>query len=170
MKRLLIIPLLLFVTIIKGQDSAIVLTAIDSIPAKQSVLFTRAQLWVNDNFKSAKNVTQIADKEAGVLTGDGNLDIQTHYTGMGMNALSPDVIKFSFKILVRDGKYRYEFTNISSESLGRLYTSDKCPTKWPMVRQKKMDQMYKETKDVAMVELTKMIEGLKKAMVKTEAF
>jgi hypothetical protein len=55
-------------TITQSHDRSI------EVPDKsKNVLFVLANLWLVDNFESAKSVIQYSDKEAGVIAGKGNL-------------------------------------------------------------------------------------------------
>ena len=78
----------------------------------QVELYIIAREWITMNFKSALAVIQMEDKEAGILIGKGNLNIEvTMY-------LTNSVVNFTFKIQVKNGKYRYwltDFVHVSNQ-------------------------------------------------------
>lgn len=76
---------------------------VDSI--SKSKLFTAAKLWTAEYFKSSKAVVELSDADAGVIYGDGNANIYIpSWTG------TPFATRcyFSFKIQVKDGRYKLE--------------------------------------------------------------
>lgn len=76
---------------------------VNSMP--QSDLFLSAKTWFVDAFKSANDVIQLTDKEEGIIIGKGNTDVE-----LGL-------IQFTFKVLTKDGKYKYEVYNIKYKLL-----------------------------------------------------
>ncbi len=115
-------------------------------------LFQRARSWFNDAFKSSKDVLQIQDKETGELSGKGNISGTMAFKAFGSH-LSSILVSFSMKILVKDGRYKYEAANFvhfktgdSGEGYGILTSSNKNPNKYPMVSQKKLDDAWLSVK------------------------
>jgi hypothetical protein len=76
-------------------------------------IFTQANIWVAENFRDANSVIQVADKEQGVIVGKGNFDIYVQETKR-LNTYY-GTIKFTMKIQVKDGKYKYEFYDFRHE-------------------------------------------------------
>lgn len=78
----------------------------------QMDLFIKAKEWIALNFRSATNVIQMEDKDAGILIGKGNFEIKlTMY-------LTYSRVDFTFKIQVKNGKYRYwisDFVHVSNK-------------------------------------------------------
>ncbi len=73
-------------------------------------LFSRSRKWFDNSFKDYKAVININDKESGELSGKGIMHFDILWQYMGKNYLPIDV-EFYTTIKVKDGKYRYEFTN-----------------------------------------------------------
>ena len=72
-------------------------------------LFTRAKKWSVDAYVSAKDVTQYEDKEAGELIVKAQFDALYQIT---FYQIDPVQIRHVVKIDVKDGKYRYEISNL----------------------------------------------------------
>jgi hypothetical protein len=77
--------------------------------ASQSDLYTRAFDWVAKNYPSASNALQ--DKDKGRLTVQGLT--HPHYRGNEFGG-----VNHTFNIYVKDGKYKYDFTNFRHEFKG----------------------------------------------------
>lgn len=75
--------------------------------ASKNDLFVRAKIWLADKYKSANDVTQFSDKEAGELVAKGNLTIYWYTKGL-ISVATPVTVWHTFKISVKDGKYKYE--------------------------------------------------------------
>src|SRR6266542_1007820 len=73
-------------------------------------LFQNARQWYNEIFVSSKEVLQIVDKETGELSGKGLLKSYYDYRVMGKRKYDC-YYKFSIDIKVKDGKYKYTFSN-----------------------------------------------------------
>lgn len=76
-------------------------------------LFTRARTWCAKTFTSNKDALQMDDRQAGRLIANGSSIQRFQYTITSIDFW----LKYSLSIAVKDGKYRYEVTNI--------YTRDK---------------------------------------------
>ncbi|RZJ94736.1 MAG: DUF4468 domain-containing protein [Hymenobacter sp.] len=86
----------------------IVYTEVVQVPgATQAELYARAKLWFVDTFKSAKDVVQAEEKEAGVIQGTGYRDIAV----MSMGIPNREKLWYTVKIAVKDGRYKYDVTN-----------------------------------------------------------
>lgn len=82
-------------------------------------LYGRSKFWIANTFKNSKQVIQIDDKENGQIMGKGNFEISQTMTGY--------IIRFSFKINIKEGKYRLQFYDIFSQQdtkLGREFTAE----------------------------------------------
>lgn len=106
------------------RDSAsgrIAYTAIVQVPgASKNELYVRAKAWAANAFRSAKDVLQMDDKEAGVLIG------KTVYRSdfVVFTSVSPNYVQHTVKIEVKDGRYRYTFNDFHLvESSGMLGVS-----------------------------------------------
>src|SRR5580700_1617318 len=144
---------------------------VDSV--SQSELFERARLWVNDNFVSGKDVSQIVDKEDGQITGSGIFKSPIDIHSMGLHHYI-GLYTFTFKIFCKDGRYKYIFDNFNNtgfeefpkynEHLGLLTSATKCPTKYPLTSQKKMDEVWANAKENLKLREEVFAAGLKTAM------
>ncbi len=107
------------------------------------MLFERGREWFNDNFKSAKEVLQITDKENGELSGKGIMEIHYVFKYMGKREFTSNV-RFQMSVWVKDGKYKYELKNFNipgdSESIafGLITTSNETNVKFPGYSAKKL--------------------------------
>jgi hypothetical protein len=85
----------------------------DSIFSKEQI-FNSAQIWISKNFNSSLFVVEVKDKEAGILSCNGNVD----YAPKGIaNYTYNGIIEFSFSIFVKNGKLKYEFTNFKHKAI-----------------------------------------------------
>lgn len=75
-------------------------------------LYTRAYAWVAKAYRSANDVVQMNDKEAGQLVAKGNMRVTARALGMDMDA---GIIRHTLSIYVKDGKYKYVLTNLTHE-------------------------------------------------------
>jgi len=85
------------------------IVAVDSIPAQ--VLQSRARLFLTENFKSAKDVIQIDDKDGGIIVGKGSFIPVFKSTGLGSALTSRGFVKFYLKLQFKDGKFKYTFSD-----------------------------------------------------------
>lgn len=85
---------------------------VDSIPAK--TLQSRAKLFIAESFKSAKDVIQLDDADAGVIVVKGNIAPVIKVPIIGR--MQYGWVHFTAKIQVKDGKYKYTFSEFDHES------------------------------------------------------
>lgn len=78
----------------------------------QTELYARAKLWFAGTFKSAKDVVQADEKEAGVVQGAG---WQTIYI-KSMGIPSPLKLWYTVKLAVKDGRYKYDISSFRTEA------------------------------------------------------
>lgn len=78
---------------------------------KAEELFKRAKEWLVTTLLTSNEVLQVVDKENGILIGKGSI-IYKPDTFMGKATLTGS-IRFIIKILVKDGKYKYTFTDFT---------------------------------------------------------
>jgi hypothetical protein len=97
------------------------LIKVDSID--KNALYGRAKKWFIDNYKSAKDVIQLDDKENGEITGKGNFKI---------NYYARDArISHTISILVKDGRCKYIITDFSySDSQNDKFAIENFPKTW----------------------------------------
>jgi hypothetical protein len=83
-------------------------TAVVPVPeASQVELYARAQLWFADTFGSTRRVVQVADQAAGVLQGTAFYPLVLEVGG----SRYPQQLWYTVKLVLKDGRYRYEFTD-----------------------------------------------------------
>lgn len=88
--------------------------AVDSVPAR--ILYSRAKLFAAENFKSAKDVIQMDDSEAGLLLMKGN--IIPVIKGALIGNFEAGFVHFTMKVQVKDGKYKYTLSDFEHENFG----------------------------------------------------
>lgn len=79
------------------------------VPAEglsQSDIYLQAQAWFAKTFNDANSVIQVQDKEQGLLIGKGMSEENIN------NVLTP--FWFTVKIEAKEGRYRYEITDIAA--------------------------------------------------------
>ena len=74
----------------------------------KSKLYTKAKKWFVDQYKSAKDVIQLDDKENGEIIGKGYFETQWQANFMTMQKVN---VWHTVKVSVKDNKYRYEISN-----------------------------------------------------------
>lgn len=87
-------------------------------------LYNRSKLWAAEAFKNSRQVIQVDEKETGLIMGKGNFTFTQTMTDY--------IVRFSFRINVKDGKYRIQFYDITSQQdtqLGRELTAEKLNEK-----------------------------------------
>lgn len=110
MKKLLFL-FFLFPTIVFGQDLQFEMTKVVEVEgASKADLYDRAIQFINASFKSSKDVIQSSDKASGTIY------------AKGMFCMSEfDAVYFSMNIAIKDGKYKYEITNLKHQGHGGGY-------------------------------------------------
>jgi hypothetical protein len=85
---------------------------LDSTVSKAE-LFDRAKAWFVSEYKSANDVIQMQDKDAGILIGKGVFDVPyvPGFFSDGQRLYVSHTVKLYFK----NGKYKYEITGLSGE-------------------------------------------------------
>jgi hypothetical protein len=77
----------------------------------QDILYTRANMWFVDAFRSAESVIQFSDKESGVIKGK--------YIGDNVMAgIYVCKIASTVTVEIRDGRYRISFTDPTYQYVG----------------------------------------------------
>lgn len=144
---------------------------IDSISKNE--LYNRAKLWFATTFNSSKDVLQIEDKDSGQLV--GNSLFKYSPTVFNASARTVGNIKFTIKIFVKDGRYKYEFTNFIHESnsysayggldFGLITTDKTCPNPKKNMLSGWNDKVWLDIKNQIEINIIPLIESLKKGML-----
>lgn len=174
MKALLLF--ILFPFYVNAQDTVISYSEIVTVDsASKNDLFIKARQWVNETFKSSKDVLQINDKETGELSGKGIMPVIVHMKYLGDRTYTFEA-NFAINIWVKDGRYKYEFKNFNvyfpdshDESLGILTSSEECPTKFGFNSQKKTNEIWQSAKKGTDYQAKIIIASLKVAMQKKKS-
>lgn len=154
-------------------DSLLKYTAVVNVDsATKDQLFIKGRQWIAETWKDGKEVLQVVDKQSGELFGKAY--IKSYYTvkSFGKDQLMPMIYRIDVGIYIKDGKYKYEFSNFRPESdnnsaintVGVLTTSKTCPVKFAMMSQKKCDALYQSMQDHLNVTMKPIINSLIKAM------
>lgn len=163
--KLIIILLVVFPFIVFSQEPLTFSEVIEVPNVNKDELFIRGREWFNGNFKSSKDVLQVADKESGELLGKGIMEVICFYKYMGERTFPADV-NFQLNVWLKDGKYKYEMTNFTvpgnrqSIDFGLITTSDETQKTYPGFNAKKMNEMYLSIKNGTEVKAKLMIADL----------
>lgn len=141
---------------------------IDSVSAKE-LYFRSKQFFVN-TFKSANDVIQMDDKEAGIIVGKGFNDIYIKIVA------SPTALQmwYSIKIQSKEGRYRYEIYDINFKSYPSQYAASSSSPAEPTFDKKAYFKKNGEPRSInerykiAMTgNIDNLINSIKAAMVKS---
>jgi len=86
--------------------------ALDSTIPKAE-LFNRAKSWFVTTYRSAKDVIQMEDKDAGILIGKGIFNII--YNGGFFEGIQNVSVYHTIKLYFKDGRYKYEITEFNGQ-------------------------------------------------------
>lgn len=178
MKKLLLIAItFLMAGMCSGQNA---LTYTDVVVVDSSItqdqLFNNARSWFNTAFKNSKEVIQIIDKSTGEISGKGVIPYSSSvFVG---SAVTNGNINFSVSVFVKNGKYKYEFSNFSHEgsrvrtdygwsgpsSFGLITNSDICTYQISGSTQKWKDKVWNDIKSQINSYIIPVIDELKITM------
>lgn len=126
MKKYITLSISLFIsfatfsqTTLPEKDGIIVYSEVVQLDStyKKDQLFLAAKKWFAETYKSANDVIQMQDKEAGEIIGKG---LFSTFLKMPFPLIGESVnVYHTVKISVKDGRYRYEITDI----YGKYYSS-----------------------------------------------
>lgn len=123
-------------------------------------LYSSAQLWFVETFKDAKSVIQLQDKENGELIGKGLFYIPTNR--FGYTAIGLGIVRFQVQISVKEGRYKYSFSNFTHEGdKPQIYDCGCLDNEEPTVCSKKI---FAEVKEKTDAQIKILIASLKRAM------
>lgn len=112
MRKLLLVLLLSLPVVLSAQERLSFDKVINTEGVDKQSLYVGVKEWFGMNFKSAKSVIEVDDKDAALIIGNSNVEygksniLYACYTGW---------LKFSIKIQCRDGRFRVELTNFVHE-------------------------------------------------------
>lgn len=167
---LMILPLL---SIAQSNEPITFTEVVKVDSADHTELFNRARSWFNENFRSSKDVLNIADKETGELAGKGLTQFySSNFIG---SATVRGVIRFAVTIQVKDGRYKYIITDFTHEAtaagtytydFGLITNDETCPHKIPMTSKKWQNKIWTELQRKSRSEGEALATSLKSAMNK----
>lgn len=113
------------------KDNVIFYEVIDSTlkGVSKEQLYMRAKTWVIRTFNYPRAVTEMDDRENGIIMGKGAFD---YVTPMVQMSIQRGTIKFTFRITVKDNKYRiqvFDLTRESNSTVSEWYQENKTKTK-----------------------------------------
>ncbi|PKN70794.1 MAG: hypothetical protein CVU54_03925 [Deltaproteobacteria bacterium HGW-Deltaproteobacteria-12] len=120
MKKILIMTILTLTFIItilvsNAKSNQLIYTEVVAVPdVNKQALFQRANIWAVSAFNNAKTAIQVNDKESGQIIGKSALKYRQSFIGGSNNTLG--YINFVFKIFIKDGRYKYEFSEFVHEA------------------------------------------------------
>lgn len=137
-------------------------------------LYIRARRWFVDEFKSAKDVLQVQDKQSGELIGKGTFPIALSYATSGY-------VFFTVSVFVKDGNYKYEFKNYTHKgepfkyhpdgiSYGLITTDEKCPYRINGILKGINNKNWKKLQEFVEKEANEMAISLNNAMKKSSGW
>lgn len=78
---------------------------VHEVEATSDQIFDSARMWIAETFQSGKDVTDLADKEMGVIIGNGRINLKHGF-------MTKTPAGFKMKIDVKDGRFRTTFSNV----------------------------------------------------------
>jgi hypothetical protein len=84
----------------------------DVASTSQSELYSRAKIWFVNNFRDAKEVVQLDDKENGLIMGKGNFYVSYGFMGLPVS----ERMNFTVSIRVKDNKFKAQITGMQLRS------------------------------------------------------
>jgi hypothetical protein len=115
----IVIFFLLLISSVKAQDSIPLKDGklhfeevVEVLNNSKENLYSKGKIWFVDNFKSADDVLQMDDKEAGILIGKGYRDIYVDTKIMGSIQKYKTRAFYTIKIQIKEGKYKLDIYDI----------------------------------------------------------
>lgn len=126
--------------------------SVDSV--SKDILYQRAKIWMVNYFKNEN--FSIQNLEEGKLVKTASFAV-SYDIGKGYIATEQD--NFNISIIVKDGKYKYEFTDFVAD-----YGFQKSPCEEGFKHKEKNKQLYQDTVDAFYKEVQLLISKLKENM------
>lgn len=175
MKKLTLVVVAIFTAIsmtVFGQDALTYTEVIQVDSISKNELYNRAKLWLATAYNSANDVLQIDDKDAGQII--GKAIIRYNPTVLFGSGETKGSIKYTVKIFLKEGRYKYEITDFIHKpyggqygkySVGLITTADQCPNPKSMAK-KWSTKIWNDCKDQIENNMRVLIAGLQHAMTK----
>ena len=118
-------------------------------------LYATAREWFALSFKSANDVLQMDDAVAGKLIGKGSTHVSESYITAGLVKVPIQIdwnVKFAISIFVKDGRYKYDITDILINVPGEILqvgsgTMTVPETEVPFENHLRQKEYYKNASD-----------------------
>lgn len=169
----LLLPLLLISSICFGQnDSIISYSEVVQAPGQtKQQLFAHGREWFNNILDNSKEQLQVSDSSTGELSGHAYYQAVYADTIRGKQRLHGQYFFMKLTIYVKDGRYKYIFTDFRplNESTNQPYdqaltSGDISPYSQMFVSQKKQNESLKMMKKEIAFSIPALIESLKESM------
>ena len=109
---------------IDSETHLIAYTSVKEIPdATKEELYARGKVYFANAFKSAQNVIQADDREAGLVIGKAWQ--QVYISSLGLSI--PMKLWYTVKLAFKDGRYRYDVTDFMLEASPSRYNYNPSP-------------------------------------------
>jgi hypothetical protein len=97
-----------------NEDGLVELVVNYEIPGKsQAELYAATKVWFSERFANSKNVIELDEKEAGIVSGNGNVSFMY---GNIVTGYRNQTLYFSFKCQMKDGKYRLTINSFKTDN------------------------------------------------------
>jgi hypothetical protein len=156
-----------------GQETMIYTEVIQNDSVSQNELYNRAKLWFATAYNSANDVLQIDNKEEGQIIGKAVMKYNPIV--ISGSEQTKGIIKYTIKIFVKEGRYKYEITDFIHDAYGNQYgkssmglitTEKECPNPKPMAKSWS-NKVWDDIKSQIAENMTLLISSLKEGMTKT---
>lgn len=114
---------------IDAQTQLITYQGVVEVPGvSQADLYARAAAWVNQTYNPADRKMEQQDPATGQLTLQGNRPAAVYNVYEGVLRKSyAGVVRHTLSIYVKDGRYKYVFTNLTHDAMGTLHLQSGGP-------------------------------------------
>lgn len=156
-----------------GQETLTYTEVVQVDSVSKDELYNRAKLWLANTYVNSKAVLQIDNKEEGQIICKA-LMIYTPKIFSGSEQ-TKGTIRYTFKIYLKDGRYKYEITDFFHDPDGNEYgkfgvgtvtTAKECPDPKPMAKGWS-NNIWNDIKSQIGLNVNSLIFTLKDCMAKT---
>ena len=134
------------------------------VEGKKDELYIRGIGWVNKEFKNPEDVTNVRDRNNGVIKGISRFRIKYTEDEVNMNA---GTIEYTFILEFKDGRYRYTFTDFLLKDVSRqgieMWLNKQDPAYNP-----RWDQYLTQVDEYVRKKIESLRESMKPPVVKDE--
>ncbi|GAB4199695.1 MAG: DUF4468 domain-containing protein [Bacteroidia bacterium] len=170
--RLAFIIMIATTMVVFGQEPLAYTEVVQVDSVSKNELYNRAKVWFATTYNSVNDVLQIDNKEEGMLIGKAIMKYEPNvFTG---SEQTKGNIKYTIKIFVKDGRYKYEITDFihdpygnqyGKSSMGLITTDKECPNPKPMAKGWS-NKVWNDIKSQIEDNVTSLINSLKQGMSK----